>query len=308
MLIAILSSLILGLASGQRPQPLVETYRQSRGDLDKTTYYHQVKAALENNRYIPDWKSGIFRVVTYNIHYYRDILDKFNLEHMINDIKRTNPTVVILQEVPWEDRDLIKRHLLGAGFKYTITEINVTKGNAAFCGNLIASRDSAKIKHLKTLRFDDERNAVVVQVEYNGHKIAVVGTHADDNHRYPNNRKKQAKKVLKYIKHDLVRHYDYIVLAGDFNESYENAGVNLLGTSAFVEEVFRGLRWPAPQMTCWAGTAIDHIFASPELMKLAKGAYLFHSVNSDHMPVIADFKLTRSRRKADGPKNLHRRE
>lgn len=279
------------MASQHQLTKMVPSYLSPQQRRDPTAYWEAVRSHLGNNKYIPQPGPDTFRVATYNIHYYRDIKDeRDNLEAMLKDIKRIDPSVVVLQEVPSSDSARVLRKLQQIGYGGVRLDINKKQGKLVFCGNLVAAKTELKLKHLETLYLDEIRNAIAVSVHWKGYDIAVIGTHLHDDYREGWVRKREAEIIMGWINKAVTPNYLYYLVLGDMNEGWAGDGVQVFPTQGMVE-VFRGLGGAHPQMTCWAGVEIDFIFSSTRLMGRCVGAFLWHSVQSDHMPVLADFEI-----------------
>lgn len=279
------------MASQHQQVALVPSYLSPHQRRDNTVYWAQVKQYLHSNQNIPRPGPDTFRVATYNIHYYRDIKDvRDNLDAMLGDIEAIDPAVVVLQEVPSSDSERVMKELQRRGYEGMRLDINKRQGRLVFCGNLVAAKPELQLRHLETLYLDEKRNAIAVNVHWKGYDIAVIGTHLHDNYQDGWVREKEAKTIMEWVDRVVRPHYHYYMILGDMNEGWNGPGVQVFTTQGMVE-VFRGLSGIPPQMTCWAGTEIDFIFSSPRLMQRCVGAFLWHSVQSDHMPVVADFNI-----------------
>lgn len=274
------------------PQKLVKTYLLNENGQSTGEYINKVQQNLQNNGAIPKKGRSAFRVATYNIHFYTDISGNQNLDNMINDIKNMDASVIVLEEVDKDSPEKVINKLKKIGYKNIIYDLDRgNDGHSADTGNLVAAKKGYRMKHLKTLLIGRGRSAIVAKVKRKGREVVVIGTHLHHVWNEGHVRRNQAKSLLSYIRKHIVPKYKYYLLAGDMNEAIQYDGIQAFIRSGSLVETFHALGWNAPEMTCWAGTTIDFIFASPALIKLTMDAYLYHTVQSDHMPVMAGFRL-----------------
>ena len=109
------------------------------------------------------------------------------------------------------------------------------------------------------------------------------------------------KKILEYKAYH--GHRD-VILVGDFNhvdsreyleypEKYSSrtgeAYINIFAESGFDKifcDSFIASMAPTPTSTHWTGTRIDYVFITANIHPI--GSYLYHTILSDHMPIIVD--------------------
>jgi len=212
------------------------------------------------------------------------------LDAMLRDVKAINPAVVVFQEVPREDPKHLVKALKKMGYTDVRLDINKIRDRLVFCGNLVAAKPGLRMQHIKTLYPSAKRNAIAVSVHWKGYDIAVIGTHLHDHYQESHIRKQEAEAIMDWVDKEVRQRYLYYLILGDMNETWGKPGVQVFADRGMIE-VFRGLRRAYPQMTCWRGSEIDFIFSSAPLMQRCIGAFLRHSVQSDHMPVLADFDI-----------------
>lgn len=112
------------------------------------------------------------------------------------------------------------------------------------------------------------------------------------------------KKILDYKeKHG---HGD-VILVGDFNhvdsreyleypEKYNSRTggeyINIFAESGLDKvfcDSFGALSAPSPTSTHWTGTRIDYVFVTANIYPI--GSYIYHTILSDHLPIIVDLKV-----------------
>lgn len=252
----------------------------------------EMKDAESENLKIPQKKLNIFRIMTYNIHFWRDPYNqKNNLAQMIAVIKKINPDLLILQEVTTGKMDFntspirqtIEKEI---GLKY-FNDCNAFKHS--WFGNIIAS----KIPFIKTDQFnfkEDElgkRCVVFAQMELQNKNLNVYGTHLEVSGN-DNIRKEQIKEIADKIAKE---HKDQnCLIAGDFNATRDSGTVKLLTDNGYTD-CFTHLGWQHPNITNWTGIEIDFIFLSPNWNLVIDGCYVYNDSSSDHLPIIMDIAI-----------------
>lgn len=283
------------------------------GLLDKTLafsqYRKEIKEAANENLKIPQKDESVFRVMTYNVHFWRNPENtQGDMNKMIQVIKKINPDIVILQEVsPYEGfaqgkyftDSATEKSLKSLGFNL-FSACNTVKNG--WFGNVIASKSSFK-NPPKRFTFDtqyspaEQRCFVVGNSQLsNGADIVMYGTHLevyDDNNII---RSEQMKQITNYIDTNLKD--ANVLIAGDFNASRTSKVVRNLQRRGYQDcfsylasqgGIFSNVQ--SPTFTSWAGTEIDFIFLSPGWSLPLAGCYVYFDDASDHLPLIMDIAL-----------------
>lgn len=181
-----------------------------------------------------------------------------------------------------QEAHLLKAELTKCGYG----QHYLTKGNSyeKSLGNMITVKTGIYSNEQSQLKLGSYRTAISVKVM----GVVVVNTHLEV--QSSQDRLKQAEKLTKYIS---TLNTDKYFLVGDMNDTIEKPCNQHFLSFGFVDSFAAANCYP-PQMTCWAGTCVDYIFSSRSLAKHAIGSYVIQSINSDHMPVMADFANVRS--------------
>lgn len=251
------------------------------------------------------------RIMTYNVHGFRDLNDKNKYSEIIATIKAINPDILILEEIrlyPFADlctksqlrSDLIKLELYFSGFSEC--GINGVFSRFPFTAKEIdLGRDS--IRHVS-------RNALVCTFTKNdilSDNLIVVGTHLDVFDESGKQRISQIKKIMNMLSDELTDEVNTkIIVAGDFNSLRKNDYTEkewkylteldkkrkiitiqdvapIIENAGFIESSSQ-CQTPI-KMSVWAGRRVDYIFGK-NVNFIQTSTYTV--TYSDHYPVYAD--------------------
>lgn len=261
------------------------------GDASKQQFLdHELAIGLPFNKYFVDKPEEHTRISTWNIHMLKDVFGKKSaVEEFLEELPKFQADVFGFQEVPLpqdgpEFLDWVNG-MKALGYEHTL---------AAYCdsmqhvtdpwwrhGVMIASKYPLEFQ--AAIKLDYGRMLLHAKAQLDTKSIDVLVTHLEVSHSTI--RQAQVELILSYIvQADLT---DYILL-GDLNSQYIEPEFDIVRVSGQFNEVFRELEWTPPEYTCWAGSSIDYVLASPDLCQYLHGAYTYHSVVSDHLPVLVD--------------------
>ena len=277
------------------------------GYLDKYKAIAQFKIetqrGAQENKKIPTKDNSIFRIMTYNVHFWNNPESTAApLQEMIDIIKTVNPDVVILQEVsptPGVGRagplkgSLAMQKLDGIGFNFNNIATCNTLPPRYWFGNIIASKVSFNTAREKIFKgqpdSESERRCFVsAQVTMpNKKELYLYGTHLEVRGR-DSIRKKQIEEIKDLIVANQTN--KNVLVAADFNAVRGTSPVKALQKAGF-KDCFTYLGWQHPTYTSWTGKEIDFIFLSPKWNLPLAGCYVYYDAVSDHLPVIMDIKL-----------------
>ena len=301
-----LNQLIVEPIHGPRQQTMYPSTVKSRfptGRFNKeqalNLFVQDMRKFKTENAKIPPKTNNIFRIMTYNVHFWKDPYtkkDNFNVIWQVID--KINPDVLILEEASSRgrfDQSRMYQELKKRNYNH-LAACNTVRGK--WFGNIIASR----IKPTKVLRapFDiqerrgqEDRCFVFSELRLpNGKKLHIYGTHLEvgkiKGKDHNEIRYQQMKQISDYVQCNLAR--ENVLIAGDFNASRNEKPVKHLSEIGF-KDCFAVLGWQHPQFTSWAGTEIDFIFLNPAWQLPLAGCYIYYDAASDHLPVIMDIKL-----------------
>lgn len=284
--------------------PAIAAIAGKPGRLDKDKAVEQfateMHAAAQENLKIPQKDSSIFRIMTYNVHFWRNPRDTQNvLPGMIAVIAKLNPDIVILQEA-------LPQPGFGKGKEFANSEamqalqkigfMHFSSCNTlswAWFGNIVASK--VPLQHIQKLKFDhqgpdkhEQRCYIGAQVTLpNQQPLYLYGTHLevkeDDTLR--------AQQIAEIIEnHESEYTSDNLLIAGDFNATRTSSALEPLREYKFTD-AFTKLGWQHPALTNWTGQEIDFIFLAPGWNLPLAGSYVYYDATSDHLPLILDIAL-----------------
>lgn len=279
------SAVLCGRKRNAGPQPQPDTYKTNL-PVSRENFEAFEKGNLHLNSYIPGPPAKGLRIMTFNLHFFRDLYDKrSNLQEVLADIKTIGADICLFQEVTLPgsgDRTAFDSGLEALGYKWR----HFGSGPGAWLGNMIASK--YPLSNLGSLDLDYTRVMVEGQVALlGGEKLTLFATHWQNADAEARNQ--QSKKTVDYFqKQKGGPAMGKFVLGADFNALYRSPAIQGLLRSGLMENSFNALRRPYPNYTCWGGTAIDFLFAGNGLAKTLVGTYMFHTLSSDHLPIIID--------------------
>lgn len=235
-----------------------------------------------------------FKVMTYNIWAVRT---GGLTEHVLQDIaaviKRADPDLVALQEVDSLTRrnpiDITKKLAELTGMHYFFAKAMDYQGGGY--GEAILSKlpikDAKRIPLGTTTELPGEPRAMAqVTVEKNNKEIYFIGTHLDHLANEAN-RIKQATDIVAYLK-TLDKP---IIFGGDLNALPNSQTMNILKNhliSGCINNIC-AFTFPADN----PNRAIDYLMYAPlnSFSVSSYQAYTWASTTSDHLPVLATFRL-----------------
>lgn len=244
---------------------------------------------LHLNSQIPAAPANGLRIVTYNVHYFRDLhAAKPNVQNVLKDVKVMDAGVILFQEVLTDtsnkDRKDFDAGLDAQGYKWRY----FANGPGAWLGNMIASK--YPLSNKKTLDLGYSRVMLEAAVPLaNGDEITVFATHWENADQLARN--KQSKATVDYFNGKGGPGMGKFILGADFNAHHKSPAIQGLLKTGFMEISFNQLGWHMPDYTCWAGHPIDFLFAGNAAKNHVIGSYVYHTLSSDHLPVIIDLDL-----------------
>ena len=240
---------------------------------------------------------NMFRMMTYNIHKGIGGIDRrYELQRIIDVIGHYQPDIAFLQEVDYEvprsshDRqiEVLAREL---EYPYTAFQKNVSVKDGHY-GNAILSRFPLEIPHDLELKVSVKKNrrALITAARLpDGDQdrfLLLCNTHLG---LAGFERKIQIKRILAFEHYADLHPEMPAIIGGDFNDVWSSHGRKLMFPAGYQCAVQKARTFPAafPVMSLDAiyfhgGIQLQNSFAGQ--IKLARRA-------SDHLPVIADFKL-----------------
>lgn len=268
-------------------------------------FQQDMAAHQAENAKIPPKTDDIFRIMSYNVHFWTDPNRQANHDAMWQVVDQVKPDVLILQEasgtayqrdpqVPDRNSPMVKT-FTAKGYKYLAT-CNTEPGR--WFGNIVASKvPSSRMRRAAFAEQErpgeeDRCFSYMALTLPNGKKLHIYGTHLEvgkiKGFDIRKLRDQQVKQISQYIQGNLAK--ENVLIAGDFNATrYSDAVKNLIDSN--FDDSFTALGWQHPVFTSMFGTEIDFMFLNPGWNLPLAGAYIYWSAASDHLPIIMDIKL-----------------
>lgn len=280
----------------------------------------EVINALNPNQYIPSPSPNHLRIMTFNIFMQQNAYGKDNLMELERVIKTVQPDVIFLQEVlEGSDfsRNRFSQMMRKNGYGNWMLAQHTSKSQNL--GNVVAVKDGIRVIERDQLDLPEpfyvkrDRNIMTKEEELEGlipkwksgrtaahltilladgtTKLHLLSTHLGCEWTNEN-RLEQARFLV-----DLVNNTTdgMVVLGGDFNAWPDSEEVQLFTRSDVGRNVFDDINWNSPKYTCWVGTPVDYILIGRGLQGKVDGAYVYYTLASDHLPLIADFNIAVSK-------------
>ncbi|HEV2601990.1 MAG TPA: ankyrin repeat domain-containing protein [Candidatus Babeliales bacterium] len=285
--------------------------------------------AIYNAR-IPEKTARVVRIATYNVHLWKDLSGNHAYQDILEVIAQIQADVLVLQEVLMFDEAQIKKDLAGLGYVYPPTFAPMDQIGGVQFGTMIVSKypfvqPPSRIVYAANNQ-REKRNFINAKIRVSGDSIvSVYGTHLDVRDETGKTRELQVRELLEHVQKD---EHDNIVLAGDWNAvrrsdyEYEVAGKSVwdMQTEQFLKRVegrfelheiptnalqdiernnfkdcFTAAGIAGPKYTVWSGTEVDFIFCAQKWNLSIDGCYLYFSAASDHLPVIMDVRIAKTK-------------
>jgi endonuclease/exonuclease/phosphatase family metal-dependent hydrolase len=241
-------------------------------------------------------KTRGFRIVTYNIHKCRGMDRRVRPERIVKVLRQIDADIVALQEVLWihgaEDRDdqahFIAREL---GLDFRLGENRKLHG-AAY-GNVVFSRFpmSAARNHDISVSGREQRGCLRVDIDLPGKQsLHIYNVHLGTSY---SERHHQARKLLNQ---EILKNGDHAgprLLLGDFNDWTRGPASRLLAEHFRSADMRIYIRRFATYPGFLPFVHLDHIYFDESLVLVKARLHRSRTalVASDHLPVVADFRL-----------------
>lgn len=270
-----------------RPQPQPAGYHREL-EVSRENYEATERERLHLNQYIPSAPRGGLRVVTFNLHFFRSLYDEqSNVSSVLEDIRNLDADILLLQEAVSSDfhpdRQAFDRALDSMGYLYR--HFDIIAGFRE--GNMIASR--LPLRNKASIPLGSNRILVMADVELQDHRLLTIySCHWEV--KSSEIRMSQSHMVLDKIAERNGSDSMYI-LGADFNAMYDSPEMQNLFEGGRMSVSFDVLGWDRPDYSCWSGNAIDWLLPGNGLQQHVMGTYVYHSVSSDHLPIIMDLSI-----------------
>ena len=239
-----------------------------------------------------------FRLMTYNIHKGIGGIDRrYRLERIAETIEHCQPDVLLMQEV---DRGVPRSHKhdqverLGEllGFPYAAFQLNVHLKLGGY-GNAILSRLPLGETWNLDLKIPLKKRRRGLAVELrtseraDAHSVLLYNVHLG---LAGFERRIQLRRVLASRSLTDAQNYAGVIVAGDFNDAFNNLGRQILEPAQFRCATRAARTFPAMLPV----RPLDRVYFRGDLH--SQHAFVCHTRTarqaSDHLPLIVDFSLT----------------
>lgn len=286
-------------------QHMYRSYLEHGQGPSKKGYKAYISAiiAKNQNRHIPRCARSHLRVMTYNIHLGEDMDGKDNTDGIEAVIRDVDPDVIFFQGV----RTFARRpgqpfHEMLKRMKYAdwnFARHTITKGEQF--GNMVVSKFPVHSKHNTELPdpFNTSgspgrsvAHSTIILSQLNGIKINeeihLVSAHfrSEKSNR---TRLEHARFIQDRL--NILSPHGLYIIGGDLSATPISQEVLTL-SDGFCRTPFQDLQWTSPKFTCWTGNTVDYLIAGSSLAGETRGAYVYYSLASDHLPIIADYDVT----------------
>jgi endonuclease/exonuclease/phosphatase family metal-dependent hydrolase len=233
------------------------------------------------------------RVMTYNIHHGEGVDGKIDLNRIADIISRQKADIVALQEVDRGVERTARRDLIAE--LAALTGMNQAFGKnidyqGGDYGNAVLSRFriiKQQNHHYKMIIPGEQRGLLQVVLEVEGKQLLLLNTHLDyrrdDTERLSNIN--EIEQVL--------GHYRGlpVILCGDFNDTPDSPTHRKLEQTLVDTWKRIGKGQGFSYSSTQPQKRIDYIFVNTGKGLAPVGVWVVESNASDHLPVVADFKL-----------------
>ena len=247
-------------------------------------------------------------VMTYNIHHAQGTDGKLDLDRIADIIDQADADIVTLNEVDnnfgprsnYNDQAKILAESLNMHYVFGPALKSGSPQNPNLYGNAILSRFPITHSANHPLITDpghEPRACIAATITIGGIEYTFIATHLDNVKTEM--RVKQAQNIIAIIE-NIDTH---VILAGDFNcpppntSDTEQSSQTSRPAAIILEKLESSfaIAGTGPAETIGYTTKIDYIFVSPDIADKVKNAAVIRTdqtaVASDHLPMIAEFKL-----------------
>lgn len=251
-------------------------------------------------------QEGNIRILTFNVHNWKDYLNRNSLETIFSVIINSNADIVGLCEAMFfkeDTKSIIIKKFSDVGYKF-IEMCNERYGiNIVFSKHKIVSK---KIIHLGRDPIAQKNRYAIACTISTPAIINLVLTHLDVYDETEDTRFKQALKIIDNVD-------DTYIFMGDLNslrqkdysakqwklikEKDEDRQIcsqtkvtNLIELNDFSDS-FTKLNVSCPPVTVWSMRRVDYIFIGNKFKYTIDGSYIYKTLASDHFPIYIDVKI-----------------
>lgn len=248
------------------------------------------------------------RIAIWNVHLWKDYLNRNNFDEIINVIKNINADVIGLVEAVFFKKGINKVDFIGKvneiGYKY------IHMCNSIYGINIIISKYKMTNVKILSLTKDPVRNqsryALLGNVNINNKIIPIVCTHLDVYDSTEECRLHQIKDIIKSTGDDYIIIGDFnslnksdysenewkIIESADklINNETHHKVTDYLKANKFYDS-FTKSKDIVPKVTVWTLRRVDYMWIGKNFAHKIKKCFVYPTLSSDHFPVIMDIKI-----------------
>lgn len=261
---------------------------------------------IKNTRTFSKKCNSNIRIMTFNVHLWKDYNDKISYDKIIELIKDSNSDVIGLLESLFFSvkSDKLLNDLKELGYEY------VVMCNPKYGINILASKfeiiDSIVIPLCKDPIKCQARYAIRAKIKVSDKDIiSVVLVHLDVYDETEDTRHKQICKILKDYK-------NADIIMGDFNSLREqdysenewteikedDVKRNVISQTKVISEIeklftdsFSITKAQSPKISVWSNRRVDYIYVNDSSLLKLHDSQIYPTLVSDHYPIYIDFSL-----------------
>ena len=236
-----------------------------------------------------------FRIATYNIHKGRGLDGRTSIGRIGRVLDQMDADIVALQEVVSHEGLTTEDHQAGYlanrfGYVHAIGETRKHRGG--IYGNVTLSRhDFELVRHVDlSVPHREERGVLRTDIQLGRHVVHIFNVHLGTSHR------ERRTQALRLMDEDLLKAIDISgprIVLGDFNEWTHGQVSRKLSAEFHLTD----LRDHIPRTRSYPAIlpllSLDHIYFDHQL-EIEKAWFHRNHLSlraSDHLPLVADFKL-----------------
>jgi endonuclease/exonuclease/phosphatase family metal-dependent hydrolase len=259
--------------------------------------YAQAQSPLKDDPCLERISTQQFRIVTYNVHRCRGLDGRISPQRIADILKELNPDIVALQEVLSVDgasREADQARFFSEELKFAYCLGANRRVRGGVYGNVVLSRFPVKHQRNFDISCDARERRGCLQVDLTIGKqlvLHVFNVHLGTSYL---ERRQQARALVRIINRRALS--GPRVLLGDFNEWIRGLASRLLASHLSSADIRAHLQRSRTYPGVLPFLHLDHIYFDGSL-RLERLAWLRNRaalVASDHLPLFADFTVSRS--------------
>lgn len=269
--------------------------------MSKNNLLKQFVSYVDSNKSeIPIKSENIVRIMTFNVHMWRDYKNEPNTDDVISLINSSNADIVGLTEsVFFGDKKadkIIREHFKGTNYKY------FALCNPKYGINIMISKYPITNVFVRPLGLDPSmkvnRYALLCRIALTDKSIDIVLTHLDVYDETEKTRTEQIMKILEKTDNDIVMGDFNSLRKDDYTEDEWNKIVEInksrnTETVCYVTDsmVLNDFVTDKINMSVWSMRRVDYIYINKNSPYEIIKTFTIPTTISDHFPIVSDIKL-----------------